>query len=177
MGNELVANLSHYGISPWELEVVYGIFNGRFTVKQNELEENDSEFVSILDVAIPLAFNDEFFRWFEYKRWDKIKAIFKEMKRRRGRNHALKIDVSFYGSPKIRFVLDSDDRIWFDNAVEKIDFVLELIPHHLDPAKLPNNVTEVIYKFDANAVRWRLNSAFVGEKKFTFTGEGWRLIT
>lgn len=177
MGNELVAGLSYYGISPWELEVVYGIFNGRFEVKQKELEENESEFVSVLNLAIPLAFNDEFFRWFEYKRWDKIKAILKEMKRRRGRKNALKIDVIFSGDPGVRFIVDSEDRMWFDNAVEKIDFVLELIPYHLDPAKLPNHVTEVIYRFDTNAVRWRLNSALVGEKKFTFTGNGWKLAT
>lgn len=177
MSNELVADLSYYGISPWEIEVVYGICNGRFLVKQNELEQNESDYVSVLNIAIPLAFNDEFFQWFEYKRWDKIKAIFKEMKRRRGRKNALKIDVCFAGNPKIRFIVDSEDRRWFDNSVEKIDFVLELIPFHLDPSKLPNNVTEVVYKFDTNAVRWRLNSALVGEKKFTFTGNGWKLIT
>jgi len=176
MSEELVAQLSYYGISPWELEVVYGIFNGRFQVKQTELESYDSDFVSVLNIDIPLTFNDEFFNWFEFRRWDKVKAILKEMKRRRGRNNALKVDLIFSGIPKIRFIADSDDRDWFNNAIEKIDFVLELVPYHLDPTKLPNDVTEIIYKFDANAARWRLNTALVGNKKFIFTGNDWKLI-
>src|SRR3990172_7317059 len=65
------------------------------------------------------------------------------MKRRRGSGNALKIDVSFSGNPKIRFMIDSEDNQWFNNAVEKIDFVLELLPYHLDPEKLPNDVTEM----------------------------------
>ena len=176
MSQEPVAQLSYYGISPWEIEVVYGIFNGRFQVKQTELESFDSDFVSVLNIDIPIAFNDEFFKWFEFRRWDKVKAILKEMKRRRGQKNALKIDLSFSSMPTIRFIADSDDRDWFNNSIEKIDFVLELIPYHLDPAKLPNDVTEIIYKFDANAARWRLNTAFVNNKKFVFTGSEWKLI-
>jgi hypothetical protein len=170
-------HLKYYGISPWEIEVIYGLFKDRFHVKQEETEQVESEFVSMLDVPIPLAFNEEFFKWFDYRRWDKVKAIFKEMKRRRGSGNALKIDVSFFGNPKIRFVLDSEDNQWFNNAVEKIDFILELLPYHLDPEKLPNNVTEVIYLYDPEAVRWRLNIAFVKDKKFVFTGNGWKMIT
>jgi len=114
---------------------------------------------------------------FGYKRWDKVKAIFKEMKRRRGKGNALKIDVSFIGTPKIRFIIDSKDGRWFNNAVEKIDFVLELLPYHLDPEKLPNDVSEVIYQFDSDAARWRLNTAIVKDKKYTFSKDGWKIIT
>jgi hypothetical protein len=176
MGQEPVAQLSYYGISPWEIEVVYGIFNGRFHVKQTELEIFDADFVSVLNIDIPVAFNDEFFKWFEFRRWDKVKAILKEMKRRRGQKNALKIDLCFSSIPKIRFVADSDDRSWFDNSLEKIDFVLELLPYHLDPTKLPDDVTEIVYKFDANAARWRLSSAFVNNKKFVFSGSSWKLV-
>lgn len=170
-------HLKYYGISPWEIEVIYGLFKDRFHVKQEETEQVESEFVSMLDVPIPLTFNEEFFKWFDYRRWEKVKAIFKEMKRRRGSGNALKIDVSFFGSPKIRFVLDSEDSQWFNNAVEKIDFILELLPYHLDPEKLPNDVTEIIYLYDQEAARWRLNIAFVKDKKFVFTGNGWKMIT
>ena len=173
----LITNLKYYGISPWEIEVIYGLFKDRFKVNQEELEEAEPDFVSMLNLPIPLSFNEEFFKWFEYKRWEKVKAIFKEMKRRRGKGNALKIDVSFFGTPKIRFVLDSEDSQWFNNAVEKIDFVLELLPYHLDPEKLPNDVSEVIYQFDSNAARWRLNTAIVKDKKYIFSKEGWKIIT
>ena len=173
----LVTKLKYYGISPWEIEVIYGIFKDRFEVKQEETEPTDPNFVSILDVPIPLAFNEEFFKWFDFRRWDKFKFILKEMKRRRGKGKAIKIDISFTGNPNIRFIIDLDDRHWFNNAVEKIDFVLELLPYHLDPEKLPRNVTEVIYNFDIETSRWRINTALVNEKKFVFAKNGWKIVT
>ena len=173
----LETNLKYYGISPWEIEVIYGLFKDRFKVNQEEIEQDEPDFVSMLNVPIPLSFNEEFFKWFEFRRWDKVKAIFKEMKRRRGRGNAIKISVSFTGNPKIQFIIDSQDSQWFNNAVEKIDFVLELLPYHLDPEKLPKDVSEVIYQFDPEAARWRLNTAFVKDKKFVFAGDGWKIIT
>ena len=74
--------LRYYGVSPWEVEVLYGYLAGRFSVNQIEMEPDDEQYVSFLGMDIPLQFSDEFFQWFEYKRWEKIKAVFKEMKRR-----------------------------------------------------------------------------------------------
>jgi len=74
----LVTNLKYYGISPWEIEVIYGIFKDRFIVKQEETEPTDPNFVSILNVPIPLAFSEEFFKWFDFRRWDKFKFILKK---------------------------------------------------------------------------------------------------
>jgi len=175
--NPLVTHLKYYGISPWEIEVIYGIFKDRFLVKQEETEQTDPDFVSLLNVPIPISFNEEFFKWFDYKRWDKVKHILKEMKRRRGRGNAIKINISFTGEPIIRFIIDLEDSTWFNNAVEKIDFVLELLPYHLDSEKLPRDVTEIIYQFDPEAARWRLNTALGVGKKFVFDKNGWKLLT
>jgi len=173
----LVTNVKYYGISPWELEVIYGLLNSRFKVNEEEIEPEDPNFVSMLILPIPLSFNEEFFKWFEFRRWDKVIAIFKEMKRRRGSRRAIKIDVSFLGDPKIRFIVDSTETEWFNKAVEKIEFVLELIPYHLDPSKIPANVHEVEYKFDNEGVRWRLHTAMVGQDRFVFSKNQWNLVT
>jgi len=141
----LQISLKYYGVSPWEIEVIYGYLNSRFLIVQEEIEANDENFVSFLNLDIPLTFNEEFFKWFDYRRWEKMKGVFKEMKRRRGTGNALKINISFLGKPKIVFVLDTEDKLWYDNAIEKIDFVLELLPYHLDPEKLPSDVLEIIY--------------------------------
>ncbi|MCV0367289.1 MAG: hypothetical protein K5798_08535 [Nitrosopumilus sp.] len=177
MTEGLKTTLRYYGISPWEIEVLYGFLNSHFTVIQDEIEQDDSDFVSSLDVEIPLAFNEEFFQWFDFKRWEKVKAVFKEMKRRRGTNNALKVKINFSGNPKIVFSVDVEDKQWFDNAIEKIDFVLELVPHHLDPQKLPSDISEINYKFDSDSIRWRLNSASSKSKKYSFTGNSWKEIT
>lgn len=173
----LKAHLKYYGISPWEIEVAYGYLNSRFKVSQEEIEPDDEDFVSMLNLDIPLPFNEEFFKWFEFRRWEKIKALFKEMKRRRGSGNAIKIKINFLGSPKISFVVDVVDKQWYNNSVEKIDFVLELLPYHLDPQKLPSDVSEVIYRFDTEHVRWRLNTVYSGQKKFEFKENGWKMIT
>ncbi|MGY5150917.1 MAG: hypothetical protein ACW9XA_01430 [Candidatus Nitrosopumilus sp. bin_6a] len=176
MSDNVKATLRYYGISPWEIEVLYGFLNSHFTIIQDEIEINDENFVSFLDIDIPLQFNEEFFQWFEFKRWEKIKDVFKEMKRRRGSGNALKIVINFSGNPKIVFTVDIEDRQWFDNALEKIDFVLELLPFHLDPKKLPSEITKIIYKFDSESIRWRLDTASTKNKKYTFRGDSWKEI-
>ena len=98
------------------------------------------------------------------------------MKRRRGSGNALKIRINFLGKPKIVFTIDIEDRQWFDNALEKIDFVLELLPYHLDPKKIPSNISEIIYKFDSDSIRWRLNTASSENKKYAFRGDIWKEI-
>ena len=171
--NGLTTNLRYYGISPWEIEVVYGYLDSRFSISQEEIKPQDEDFVSFLEWNIPLAFNEEFFDWFEFRRWEQIKAVFKEMKRRRGSGNAIKIIINFFGKPKITFVVDTEERQWYDNAIEKIDFVVELLPYHLNPEKLPSDVLELIYKFDSKSIRWRLDVAISKEKKYTFKGDGW----
>jgi len=174
--NGLKTHLKYYGISPWEIEVLYSYLNARFSISQEEIEQEDEDFVSFLEWEIPLTFNEEFFKWFEFKRWEQIKAVFKEMKRRRGSGNALKIKIDFLGNPKISFILDTDEKQWYDNAIEKLDFVLELLPYHMNPEKLPSDVSELIYKFDPKAIRWRLSFASSKEKKYVFRGDTWAPI-
>jgi hypothetical protein len=175
--DNLKISLEYYGISPWEIEVIYGYLNSRFTIIQEEIESNDENFVSFLNLDIPLAFNEEFFKWFDFSRWEKMKDVFKEMKRRRGTGNALKIKINFSGKPKIIFDIDIEDKQWYNNAIEKIDFVLELLPYHLNPEKLPSDILEVIYKFDSESKRWRLNSATSENKKYIFKGNNWNATT
>jgi hypothetical protein len=177
MSENVKVTLQYYGISPWEIEVLYGFLNSHFTIIQDEIESNDEHFVSYLELKIPLTFNEEFFQWFDFKRWEKVKSVFKEMKRRRGSSNALKININFSGIPKIIFVNDSVDRQKFNNAVEKIDSVLELLQYHLDPKKTPSGISEINYKFDTESVRWRLNSALAENKKYVFNKESWEEIS
>jgi hypothetical protein len=173
----LKTTLRYYGISPWEIEVLYGFLNSHFTIIQDEIEPNDEDFVSFLDMEIPLTFNEAFFKWFDFKRWEKIKAVFKEMKRRRGSGNAIKININFSGNPRIIFTVDTKDKQWFDNAIEKIDGVLELLPYHLDPKKLPSEILEIIYKFDSKLIRWRLDTASSEKKRYVFKEDTWKEIT
>ena len=151
-------SLIYYGISPWEIEVIYDIFNGKFSILQEETEQNKENFVSALTIDISLPFNEEFFKWFEFKAWEKVKSIIKEMKRRRGKGNAIMIESVFAGKPSVRFVIDSNESHNFNSAIEKIDFVVELLPYHLNDNNMPNDPTEVSYKYDVGSGKWKLDS-------------------
>ena len=153
-------SLRYYGISPWEIEVIYDLFNGKFMILQEEIEmeEGEETFVSSLTIDIPIQFSEEFFKWFEFKTWEKVKSNIKEMKRRRGKGHAIMIEIMFAGNPNVRFVTDSDENHDFNSAIEKIDFVVELLPYHLNDNNISNDSTEVLYKYDIVSGKWKLDS-------------------
>ena len=161
--------LRYYGISPWEIEVIYNLFNGKFSIIQEETEQNKENFVSALTIDIPLPFNEEFFKWFEFKVWERVKQIIKEMKRRRGKGNAIIVEILFTGKPNVRFVTDLNENHDFNSAIEKIDFVVELLPYHLNDSNIPNDPSEVLYKYDIESGKWRLNSVLVGQKKISLT--------
>ena len=151
-------SLTYYGISPWEIEVIYDIFNGKFGIIQEETEQNKENFVSALTIEIPLPFSEEFFKWFEFKAWEKVKSIIKEMKRRRGKGNAIIIEIVFIGKPNVRFVADLNENHNFNSAIEKIDFVVELLPYHLNENNITNDSTDVLYKYDIVSGKWKLDS-------------------
>ena len=169
--------LRYYGISPWEIEVIYNLFNGKFSILQEETEQNKENFVSALTIDIPLPFSEEFFKWFEFRAWERVKSIIKEMKRRRGKGNAIIVEILFTGDPNVRFVTDLNENHYFNSAIEKIDFVVELLPYHLNESNIPNELSEAIYKYDIESGRWRLNLVLADQKKFVITKKGWKVIT
>ena len=168
----LTVCLRYYGISPWEIEVVYNLFNEKFEIIQEEIDQTGVNFVSALTIVIPLTFSEEFFKWFEFRAWERVKHIIKEMKRRRGKGNAIIVEILFTGNPNVRFVTDLNENHNFNSAIEKIDFVVELLPYHLNDNNIPNDLSEVVYKYDIESGRWRLNSVLVGQKKISLTKKG-----
>ena len=155
-------SLAYYGISPWEIEVIYGLFNGKFRILQEETEQNKENFVSALTIDIPLSFSEEFFKWFEFRAWERVKSIIKEMKRRRGKGNAIVVEILFTGEPNVRFVTDLNENHDFNSAIEKIDFVVELLPYHLNDSNIPSDPSEVLYKYDIESGKWKLNQVWTG---------------
>ena len=168
--------MKHYGISPWEINVITSILDKRFQTDDEEIENTyENKFVSHLEISFPYSFNEEFFKWFDFKEWDKLKGVFKEMKRRRGNGKAIKIELNFSGDPNIIFIIQSDQSQWFKMEVEKIDFVVELLPYHLGPDKIPKGVKKAVYNFDQTTARWRLSIVYTDDKMFVNSENGWKL--
>ena len=171
--------LAYYGISPWEIEVIYNIFNEKFEVNQEEEHEKIEEFVSALTITIPLPFSEEFFKWFGFKPWEKVKSIIKEMKRRRGNRKAIRVEIIFKNEewsskhpsfPHVKFAIDCSENHIFNSAIEKIDVMVELLPYHLNHSilakKFCKDPMEVRYRYDVTYSKW-----YVGYV-LTFEGGG-----
>ncbi len=172
--SKLPLSLKFYGISPWELEVLYSLLHNLFNVQEDPNAEQEEDFTTMIDVTFPLAFNDVFFKQFGVARWDKMKGIIKEMKRRRGGGKSLRVYIRFNANPSIIFVIDLDDRHSFDTAVDKIDFVLELLPYHLDPKKIPKTITQISYQFDDMTGKWNI-SANSEDQTYRFAENEWKI--
>lgn len=147
--------IEFFGISPWEVEVAHGYFGAMFKLDESEIEQPDSDVTSYMRIRLPVVFSDEFFEWFGFKRWEKILLLLKEMKRRRGaRPGSLVVHLDFEADPKVSFVIDSQERSSFDNSVEKMDYVLEVIDKHLEQA--PSG--PLVYRFNTRTRRWGTGS-------------------
>ncbi len=173
--SKLPLTFRFYGISPWELEVIYSLLHSLFKVEENPIEQS-GEFTTMLDITFPLEFNDAFFKWFGNTRWEKTKEILKEMKRRRGGGKSIIVYMKFVGKPSVKFTIESSERPMFDSAIDKIDFTLELLQYHLDPQNMPQSITEVSYSFDETTGRWNIDHAIAGEEKYSFSKNKWNII-
>ena len=199
-------SLAYYGISPWEIEVIYNIFNEKFEVIQEATERDEyfkgwndlarEEFVSALTITISLPFSEEFFKWFGFKAWEKVKSIIKEMKRRRGNGKAIRVEILFQNEewnekitkpgespilsdkderlpdyPHVKFVIDSSENHIFNSAIEKIDVMVELLPYHLNHSKIKNWCKPMIvdYTYDVTFSKWYVGHvlSFDGGRTFS----------
>lgn len=153
-----IIKLEYFGISPLEIEVIYNTLSKFSVVDEGKILVEESEYVSLLNIEFPVAYDGYFFQSFGFDNWQKIKYVFKEMKRRRGRKR-FKITLSFCGistdiNSKLVFSLTSEIGPQFEFAIEKIEHIIDTI--HIEIKNLESKRQSVSYTFDAIAMKWVL---------------------
>lgn len=153
-----IIKLEYFGISPLEIEVIYNTLSKFSVVDEGKILVEESEYVSLLNIEFPVAYDEFFFQSFGFDNWQKIKFVFKEMKRRRGRKR-FKITLSFCGistdiNSKLVFSLTSEIGPQFEFAIEKIEHIIDTI--HIEIKNLESKRQSVSYTFDAIAMKWVL---------------------
>jgi hypothetical protein len=154
-----IITIEYFGISPFEIEVIYNTLSKFSTVDEKKILTEESRYVSLLNIEFPAPYDEYFFQSLGLDNWQKIKYLFKEMKRRRGKK-AFKITLSFRGiSPeinsKVDFLLTSEIGSQFEYAVEKIEHAID--PIHQEITNLGSKRQFMIYTYDANAMKWLLS--------------------
>ena len=87
----------HYGISPWEIEVIYDTLSRCFEVEEKQVTPDDPQYVSMVEIGFPVPYNETFFQQeFTIDNWFKIKGVIKDVKKRRGRK-GIKAFIRFAG--------------------------------------------------------------------------------
>jgi len=153
-----IIKLEYFGISPLEIEVIYDTLSKFSVVDEGEILVDESEYVSLLNIEFPVAYDEYFFESFGFDNWQKIKYVFKEMKRRRGRKR-FKITLSFCGistdiNSKLVFSLTSEIGPQFEYAIEKIEHIIDTI--HIEIKNLESKRQSMSYTYDAIAMKWVL---------------------
>jgi hypothetical protein len=154
-----VTKLEYFGVSPYEVEALYSSLARFSGVDERKLD--DSEYLSLLNIEFPVPYDDNFFQSFGFDNWQRIKYIFKEMKRRRGKKD-FKLSLSFSGSTdsnsKLVFSLTGDIGVQFEYAIEKIAHMVESI--NLKIKNLETNRQVISYTYDAIIMKWVLSEKF-----------------
>lgn len=154
-----MTKLEYYGLSPYELEALYSSLVRFSGVDEKKLD--NSEYTSLLNIEFSVPYDDNFFRSFGFDNWQRIKFIFKEMKRRRGKKD-FKLSLSFSGSTdsnsKLVFSLTGNIGAQFEYALEKIAHMVDSI--NMKIKNFETNRQVMSYSYDVVNMKWILSEKF-----------------
>jgi hypothetical protein len=168
---ESAATFYHYGVSLWEIEIIYDTLNRSFEVEEKQLQPDDPQFVSMIEVGFPVPFDESFFQTFTMESWFKIKGVIKDVKRRRGRK-GVKAFIRFAGSPAVVFpLLNKGDR-QFEMGIEKLEYLVDVVP--LQIKSIPPNTEEVWFSYDEASYKWSPSVAKSSDRNYFFKNNEWK---
>jgi hypothetical protein len=168
---ESAATFYHYGVSLWEIEIIYDTLNRSFEVEEKQLQPDDPQFVSMIEVGFPVPFDESFFQTFTMESWFKIKGVIKDVKRRRGRK-GVKAFIRFAGSPAVVFpLLNKGDR-QFEMGIEKLEYLVDVVP--LQIKSVPPNTEEVWFSYDEASYKWSPSVAKSSDRNYFFKNNEWK---
>jgi hypothetical protein len=176
-GKAATAAFYHYGISPWEIEVIYATLNRSFEVEENELLPDDPQYVSMVEIGFPVPYGEPFFQEeFMMDSWIKVKGVIKDLKRRRGKK-GIKAFFKFAGFGENRKVsivfplLSKSDR-QFEMSIEKIEYLVDIVPVQLQ--SIPPGAEEISYLYDETSYKWSPSVAKAGSINYIFKNNEWK---
>jgi hypothetical protein len=168
---EALAEFHYYGISPWEIEVLYDTLNRSYEVNERQLPPDDPKYVSMIEIVFPLPYDEEFFRSFTMESWFKIKGVIKDIKRRRG-GKGLKTFIKFEGKPAVVFQLAHKGDRQFEMGVEKLEYLVDVVPIQLK--SVPSGTEEVLFIFDETTYKWSPSIARAKDRNYFLKSGEWK---
>jgi hypothetical protein len=169
------ATFYHYGISPWELEVLYDTLKRSYEVEEKQVQPDDPQYVSMIEIGFPVPYDESFFQAFTIESWFKIKGVIKDIKRRRGKK-GVKAFLKFSGIGRddieVVFPLTSKGDRQFEMGIEKIEYLVDIVPLQLK--SIPAKTQEVWYAFDEASSKWSPSVAKSNDINYIFKNGEWK---
>lgn len=169
------AIFQHYGISLAEIEIIYDTLRRSFEVNEKQLQPDDPQYVSMIEISFPVAYGESFFQAFTMDSWFKIKGVIKDIKRRRGRK-GLKMYIRFAGdddeSVDVVFPLMTKGERQFEMGIEKIEYMADIVPVQLE--SIPAKTEEIWYSYDDASFRWSPAVAKSDSVNYLYKNNEWK---
>ncbi len=146
--------LTHAGLSQAEAESLFKLLED-FGVEER-YEDITNEYVSMIYLELPLAYDPEFFRIIGFDRWEELKMLFKNIKWRRG-NKRFKLTLCFNSEPRVEFsLLTTSDRA-INKALDSLEYLVDNLTLQLKSV-INDDIKSIIYRFDEDEYRWHIYS-------------------
>ncbi len=170
-----IAGFYHYGISPWEIEVIFDTLRRSFEVEEKQLPPDDPQYVSMIEIGFPAAYGEPFFQTFTMDSWFKIKGVIKDVKRRRGKK-GVKTFIRFagYDNENVDLIfplLTKGDR-QFEMGIEKIEYMVDIVPVQLKT--IPARTEEIWYSYDEASFKWSPAVAKSNSVNYLYKNGEWK---
>lgn len=158
----------HYGLSLGEMETIYSMLLDISCVEEEQISYNDLSsylgikneldnlYATLIMIEFPFMYGENFFKLFSFEKWHSLKSILKEIKRRRNKK-STSVFMYFYGlepyeNISIIFSMNNLTKRSFEMAIEKIEYLVDIIPIQLN--SIPENSFQIIYSYDDSNFKW-----------------------
>jgi len=170
-------------IAEYEADYLYTILKRSFNVKLEQtselsIDEESDNIITQIGFSFNSPFRQEFFRELGARRWMHLKESIKEIKNRRG-SFGISFTFDFEGDgTQMTFDCKSCEGETISGAIEKLEYVVELVEARVGLEGLPNNITSLKYVYNQELDRWRPSRAEVGDRLYAFSEENrkWSIL-
>ncbi len=163
-------------IAEYEADYMYTILKRNFKVKLEQTSElsvgEDSDnIITHIGFSFDSPFRLEFFRELGGRHWMLLKESIKEIKKRRG-NFGISFTFDFEGDgTQTTFDCQSCDNDTISGAIEKLEYMAELVEARVALDGLPYDISSLKYMYNQELDRWRPSQAKMGDQLYVFSEE------
>ena len=170
----------YFGTSIPETEIIYHTISSVLgPVEEEKIVPIDSQIYTIIEIHFPVLYGDDFFNLIGPDKWYKLRNVFTEIKKRRGKGQ-MRIVFSFPGvsgaqSVTSRLILQTLETDYknVERAIDMVQVLVEIIGSQM--SKMPADVLEMTYCYEYTLSRWRPDFVKTEKGIYKYQNDNWKI--